>query len=148
MEFEGETFENVAVRYKGNGTFLESRGSLKRSLKVDLNKYVKGQKLAGVTKLNFHNNVTDASWMNEALSHQLYRDGNVPAPRTAYAKIYVTVAGKFERKYFGLYSLVEEVDKQFTEQHFRHEKGRVVQTGDIEPVRRPGKRLVKVQTDL
>jgi hypothetical protein len=33
----------MAVRYKGNGTFMQSRGSLKRSLKVDFNKFVKGQ---------------------------------------------------------------------------------------------------------
>ena len=123
LEFEGETFKNVAVRYKGNGTFLESRGGLKRPLKVDLNKYVKVQRLAGVTKLNLHNNVTDASWMNEVLSYQLYRDADVPAPRSDYAKIYVTVPGKFERKYFGLYSLVEDVDKRFTAQHFATKKG-------------------------
>lgn len=47
LEFEGKTFPDVAVRLKGNGTFLESRTSLKRSLKVDLNKHAKGQKLAG-----------------------------------------------------------------------------------------------------
>jgi len=41
-EFDGQVFKDVAVRYKGNGTFMQSRGSLKRSLKVDLNKYVKG----------------------------------------------------------------------------------------------------------
>ena len=55
-------------------------------MKIDLNEYVKGQKLAGITKLNLHSNVTDASWMNEVLSHRLYRDAGVPAPRTAYAR--------------------------------------------------------------
>src|SRR5437879_7823394 len=74
VDFEGLTFKDAGVRYKGNGTFLESRGSLKRPVKLDLNKHVKGQKLAGITKLNLHNNVTDASWMNEVLYYQLYRD--------------------------------------------------------------------------
>ena len=113
LEFEGMTFADVAVRYKGNGTFLEARGSLKRSLKIDLNKYVKGQKLAGVTTLNLHNNITDAGMMNEVISYQLYRDAGVPAPRTAYARVFVTVPGKHERQYLGLYSLVENVDKNF-----------------------------------
>lgn len=58
MELEGEDFPEVAVRYKGNGTFLESRGSLKQSLKVHLNRFVKGPKLAGMSQLNFHNNVS------------------------------------------------------------------------------------------
>jgi spore coat protein H len=123
LEFEGQAFNDVGVRYKGNGTFLESRGSLKRSLKIELNRNVKGQKLAGVKTLNLHNNVTDASWMNEVLSYRLYRDAKVPAPRTAYARVFVTVPGKFDRKYLGLYSLVENVDSDFTKEHFGTAKG-------------------------
>ena len=88
------------MRYKGNGTFLQSRSSLKRSLKVDLNDGFPGRKLHGVTKLNLHNNVTDASWMNEVLSYRLFRDAGVPAPRTAYARVYVTVPGKYEHEYW------------------------------------------------
>jgi len=37
IDFNGVTFQDVAVRYKGNGTYLESRNSEKKSLKVDLN---------------------------------------------------------------------------------------------------------------
>jgi hypothetical protein len=125
LELEGQAFNNVAVRYKGNGTFLESRGSLKRSFKVDLSRFVKGQKVAGVTKLNLHNNVTDASWMNEVLSYRLYRDAGLPAPRSAYARVFVTVPGKFEHKYFGLYSLVEDVDSSFAVLHFNAKHGAI-----------------------
>lgn len=125
LEFEGRSFKNVGVRYKGNGTFLQSRGSLKRSLKVDLGKYDKHLRLGGVRVLNFHNCVTDASWMNEVLSYRLYRDAGLPAPRTAYARVYVTVPGKFDRKYFGLYSLVENVDKIFMERTFGTRHGAI-----------------------
>ena len=125
LEIEGRLLKDVAVRYKGNGTFLQSRGSLKRSLKIDLNQFVKGRKLAGVSKLNLHNNVTDASWMNEVLSHQLFRDAGVPASRTAYARVYVTVPGKLDKKYFGLYSLVEDVDNNFAEETFGTRKGAI-----------------------
>ena len=113
LDFDGKQIKDVGVRYKGNGTFMESRGSIKRSLKIDLTEYVKGRKLAGVTKLNLHNNVTDASWMNEPLGYRLFRDAGVPAPRTAYARVYITVPGKYDQQYFGLYSLVEEIDKVF-----------------------------------
>ena len=115
MEFEGRLFSDVGVRYKGNGTFLESRDSLKRSLKIELNKYAKGQRLGDVRMLTLQNNVTDASLMNEVLAYRLYRDAGVPAPRTAYARVFVTVPGKFERKYIGLYSMTEAVDKQFAQ---------------------------------
>jgi len=123
LEFEGETFPDIALRYKGNGTFLESRASIKRSLKIDLKKYVKGRELAGVTTLNLHNNVTDISSMNEPLALRAFRDSGIPAPRTAYAKVYVTVPGKYDHKYFGLYSLVENVDKNFVQDRFKTKKG-------------------------
>jgi len=125
LEFEGRLVRNVGVRYKGNGTFMESRDSLKRSLKIDLNKYAMGQSLGGVRTLALQNNVTDASMMNEVLAYRLYRDAGVPAPRTAYAKVFVTVPGKYDREYFGLYSMVEAVDKQFAERHFGTKRGAI-----------------------
>lgn len=125
LEFEGQPLKDVAVRYKGNGTYMESRGGLKRSFKIDLNKYVKGQKIAGLTTLNFHNNVADASWMNEVLSYRLYREAGVPAPRTAYARVFVTVPGKYERQLLGLYSLVEAIDNDFADDNFATKKGAI-----------------------
>jgi spore coat protein CotH len=123
LDFQGQLFPEVAVRFKGNGTFMQSRPSLKRSLKVDLNDYVKGRRLGGASKLNLHNNVTDASWMNEVLSHRLFRDAGVSAPRTAYARLYLTVPGKHENQYLGLYSVVENVDNDFARDRFGTKKG-------------------------
>lgn len=123
LEFEGQKFPSVAVRYKGNGTFLQSRSSLKRSLKIDLNDGSPGRKLAGVTKLNLHNCITDASWMNEVLSHRLFRDAGVPAPRTAYARVFLTVPGEFDHEYLGLFSIVENVDGAFLGERFGSKRG-------------------------
>jgi hypothetical protein len=126
LEFEGQAFKDVAVRYKGGGTFLESRDSTKRPLKVSLNHYVKGQKLAGVTTLNLANCITDASWMNEVLAHRLYRDAGVPAPRTAYARVYLTVPGKYDRQFLGLYSLVESPEKHFAQEVLGTNEGAIL----------------------
>lgn len=126
LEFEGQAFKDVAVRYKGGGTFLESRESTKRPLKVSLNHYVKGQKLAGVTTLNLANCITDASWMNEVLAHRLYRDAGVPAPRTAYARVYVTVTGKYDRQLLGLFSLVESPEKHFAQEVLGTKEGAIL----------------------
>jgi spore coat protein H len=125
VEFGTNKFKDVGVRYKGNGTFLSSREGLKRSLKVDLNQFVKGQNLAGMSQLNLHNSVRDPSAMNEAIAYRLFRDGGVPAPRTAFARVYVTVPGKHERQYFGLYNLVEDVGSSFAEEHFAAKKGAI-----------------------
>ncbi len=120
------TFPDVAVRYKGNGSFLRATraGSDKISLKVDLNKFVKGQKLAGMSTLNFQNNITDAGWMNEVLAYRLYRDAGALAPRTTYAQVYLTVEGT-PKRYLGLYSMSENVDENFADERFGTKKGAI-----------------------
>lgn len=119
LVFEDKNFTNIAARYKGNGTFFGSRNQEKKPLKLDLNKFVKGQKLAGISTLNLHNEVTDASWMNDVLSYRLYRDADVPAPRTAYARVHVSVPSEYKNEYFGLYTLVENIDEAFVEKHLK-----------------------------
>jgi spore coat protein H len=116
LEFGTNRFQDVGVRYKGNGTFLSSRENLKRSFKIDLNEFEKGQKLAGMSQFNLHNSVRDPSGMNETIAYGLFRDGKVPAPRTAYAKVFVTVPGQHDRRYFGLYTLVEDVGTAFAKE--------------------------------
>jgi spore coat protein CotH len=121
------TFRDVAVRYKGNGSYLRATraGSDKISLKVDLNKHVKGQKLAGLTTINFQNNITDVGWMNEVLAYRLYRDADALAPRTSYARVYLAVEGQPER-YLGLYSISENVDDNFFDERFGTRKGAIL----------------------
>lgn len=113
LNFSGQEFKEIAARYKGNSTFMASRTSLKKSMKLDLNKYVKGQKLDEVSTINLHSNVMDPGWMNEVLSYRLYADAGVHSPRTSYAQVYVTVPGKYNKDYMGLYTIVEDVDKEF-----------------------------------
>lgn len=125
MEINNTPFESASVRYKGNGTFLNARDSQKLPFKIDLNDGYPDRKLAGVVKLNLHNCITDPSYMNEVVAHQLFRDAGVPAPRTSYARVYVTVEDKYDREYFGLYSIVENVDKNFIEDRFGTRKGAI-----------------------
>jgi len=123
ITIDDRPFSDVAVRYKGNGTYLDAMATRKFSYKVDLNKFIKGQTIAEVTTLNLHNNVTDPSWMNEPLSYRLYRDAKVPAPRTSYARVYLTVPGKYDKHYAGLYSIVENVDEHFIARNFANKNG-------------------------
>ena len=127
LRIDDWTFQDVAVRYKGNGSYLRATraGSDKISLKVDLNKHVKGQKLAGLTTINFQNNITDAGWMNEVLAYRLYRDAGALAPRTTYAQVYLAVEGERER-YLGLFSVSENVDENFFEERFGTRKGAIL----------------------
>ncbi len=121
--FEGQSLPDVAVRYKGNGTYLQSAHQLKRPFKVDLNEFTKGQKLAGLAKLNLHNNITDSSWMNEALAYRLYRDAGIPAPRVGYARLRLTVPDLHTNTPLGLYTIVENIDSSFSGENFGTKKG-------------------------
>ena len=122
LEFGGVQFPNVATRLKGNGSHLLSLYGQKRAFKVDLNKYVKGQKLAGGDELTFNNLIVDRSYISEALGYELFREASVPAPRTAYAYLSVSVVGKWERQPLGLYVLVEPVDARFAGERFGSRK--------------------------
>ncbi|HEU4936174.1 MAG TPA: CotH kinase family protein [Vicinamibacterales bacterium] len=113
VSVNGQTLRDVGVRYKGNGTYFEGAAKGKVSLKLDFNEYVKGQKLGTLKKLNLHSNITDASSMNEVLAFQLFRDAGVPAPRTSYARVYVSIQGQKQHAYAGLFSIVENPDEQF-----------------------------------
>jgi spore coat protein CotH/DNA-directed RNA polymerase specialized sigma24 family protein len=122
FEFGGVHFTNVAARIKGNGSHLLSLYGDKRAFKVDLNKYVKGQKLAGEDEFTFNNLVVDRSYMADALGYEFFRDAGVPAPRTAFAYLSASIAGKWNRKPLGLYVMVEPVDAHFTADRFGSRK--------------------------
>jgi len=123
LKIDGLEFKDIAVRYKGNGTYQKGQLSGKISFKLALNKYVKGQKLAKMDKLNLANEISDSTWMNENISYKLFRDAGIPAPRTAYARVFITITGQKPQFYRGLYSLVEEVDPLFLSRWFPTKDG-------------------------
>src|SRR5689334_16734644 len=109
---DGHVFKDIGARFKGNGTFMLGQRLGKISLKLDLNHYEKGQKLGAIKTLNLHSDITDASYMNEPLAFRAFRAAGVPAPRTAYTRVYVQIVGK-GTAYYGLFSLVENEDEPF-----------------------------------
>jgi RNA polymerase sigma factor (sigma-70 family) len=117
-EFGQVSFTNVAARVKGNIASLWH----KQPFKLDLNKFERGQKLGGLDELTFDSLVFDNSGMHEALAYEFFRDAGVPAPRTAYAWLSVSVAKQWERKPFGLYLMEEAVDEAFAAERFGSRK--------------------------
>jgi spore coat protein H len=138
LDFQGKAFPDVAVRYKGNGTYLNAMDSPKKPLKIDLNKYVKSGNLAGITTLNLHNCVADSSWMNNTLALRFFREAGVPAPRTSYAKVYVTVPGLHEKQFLGLYEVAEDIGSNFLQEHFGAAEGALFKPSTSEIFRYQG----------
>jgi spore coat protein CotH len=123
VTFDGETYRAVGVRYKGNYTFMATARSLKKSMKFDLNRHVEGQKLDGLTMLNFNCGLSDPTQAREALSYAFFRDAGVPASRTSFAELTLTVPGKHDKELVGVYTVVEQVDKGFLKRHFKDSTG-------------------------
>ena len=120
----GRTFKNVGIRYKGNFTYMFSMRQLKRSLKIELDHYGKdAPKFYGLRKFNLHAGVMDPTKVREALSYAFFRAAKVAAPRTAFAEVTLTVPGKYEREYVGLFTLTEQVDKPFLKDRFGSDQG-------------------------
>lgn len=122
LEFGGRTYVNVGLRFKGNSSYLTGSG-LKKPFKLDLNHFDKELSVAGVSELNLNNNAMDPTFMREAMSYQFFRDAGVPASRTAWALVYLSVEDLHERKLAGLYTIVEEINRPFLKEHFGSAKG-------------------------
>jgi RNA polymerase sigma factor (sigma-70 family) len=114
FEFGGVAFTNVAVRVKGN---VKSFYERTRAYKVDLNKYVPGQKLAGLDELTF-NLAWEYSYLGAALGYEFFRHAGVPAPRTAYAWLSTSVTTQWEQRPLGFFLMEEPVDNEFAADRF------------------------------
>ena len=85
----------------------------KRSWKIDLEDAPGGaDHLAGMTTINLKSMYNDPSQMREALAWRLFGRAGIPAARHTYAKL------AFGATYYGLYSVIEQVDKRFLKDHF------------------------------
>lgn len=113
LEWQGQRMFQVGVRYKGNSSYWTARDSLKRPFKLDFNRFVPKQKFFGLKKLNLSNNVLDPSQVRQSLAADIFRRAGIPAPRTAFIRLYLTVPGQLDRRYLGLYTAVEQVDDMF-----------------------------------
>jgi putative membrane-bound dehydrogenase-like protein len=61
----------------------------------------------------------DPSKAREALAYSIFRAAGVPAPRTAFAEVTLSVPGKYDHEYLGLYTAVEDVAGPFLAEHFQ-----------------------------
>ncbi|MBI1922927.1 CotH kinase family protein [Candidatus Poribacteria bacterium] len=132
--YGNEVYRDVGVRFKGNSSVALSLESLKKPYKLDFDRFVEGQTFHGFKKLNFSNSTLDPSFMREKLAYDLLRKAGVPAPEATFAKLYLSVDGKYENAYIGLYVMVEQVDKRFLQRAFGNSKGLLVEReslGDI-----------------
>jgi spore coat protein CotH len=114
--FNGIEWYQVGIRFKGNSSLSStySSGIGKYSFKLDFDQYeddynnIDDQRFYGFKQLNLKNNYLDGSLMREKVVSDLFRDFGVPSSQTTFCVVYVDHgSGPI---YYGVYTLVEEVD--------------------------------------
>lgn len=115
VTFDGITINDVGVKLKGNSSY--NNNSMKKSMKIDFNEYVAGQDIDGLKKLNLNNGFKDPTFMREKLMLDFLQEHNLPGPRCTYARVYLN------NTYWGLYTLVEDINDKFCTQRFGNNDG-------------------------
>ena len=127
--YNGKQWYRTGVRFKGNSSLQSSwqSGILKLSFKLDFDEFeddypqIKNQRFYGFKKLSLKNNYDDKSMLREKVATDVFRNAGLAASHTAFYTVYVDHGNGPE--YFGLYTLVEEVDDTVLEDQFSDDNG-------------------------
>ena len=115
----------VGVRFKGNSSLYNANNS-KLPFKLDFDEFedeypdIKNQRFYGFKQLNLKNNYDDESEMHEVVANELFRDFGLASAHSSFYALYLNVDDSDESNdiYYGLYTLVEEVDDTLIETQF------------------------------
>jgi spore coat protein CotH len=132
VEFDGEAFADVGLRFKGNGTYMMAAQGRKRPFKIDFNRFDDDQRFHGLQQLNLHNGVMDPTHLRQTLAYRVFAEAGIPAPRTAFAEVTLTIDGECDREPLGLYTVVEEIDKAFLRRHYGDDDGMLLKPEGVQ----------------
>ncbi len=132
LVFEGDTISNIQMRYKGSlGAWkgctegdprskVGAKTCLKLPIKLKFNTAEDPKRMFyGLKKLQFHHMGHYNDQMKERLVYWLHREVGNPAPRAVH--VLVKINGQLQ----GLYTLVEQIDSQFTRIRWEHNEGNI-----------------------
>ncbi len=127
--YNGREWYRVGVRFKGNSSLQSSwrNGILKLSFKLDFDEFeddypqIDNQRFYGFKKLSLKNNYDDKSMLREKVAGDVFRNAGLVGSHTAFYTLYVDHGDG--PTYFGLYTLVEEVDDTVLDDQFSDDDG-------------------------
>ena len=111
---DGEVDQDVGIKYKGNSSY--NVNNVKNPLNIKLDYVNNGQSIDGYNVLKLSNGFRDPSFVREVLSYEMARE-YMPASKATYANVFVDGA------LIGLYTCVQSIDDDFTNEHFYERKG-------------------------
>ena len=130
LTYNGETLSPIGIRYKGSvGAFVggvsgedwanpsgyKTATKLSMKFKIDWKGY--NSSFYNLKTVQLHSMNLDPSQLHDRLGYWLYRQMGVPAPRAIHVKLYINGV------YNGLFSMVEQIDEQFTNYNYSDGSG-------------------------
>jgi hypothetical protein len=118
----GQKFDSVGVRYKGNSSYFRTRNDTYKKLPINvkLDFKNKGQKLKdGHTTVKLSNAFLDPSFVREPLAYEMIRK-YMPAPQCNFTRVVIN------GKPYGVYVNSESIDMNFIKKHFGAPVGNIV----------------------
>ena len=131
IQFNGQTWDNVGVRYKGNSSLTSGwrSGSDKLPLKLDFDEFeddypeIENQRFYGFKQLALGNNFSDSTGIRETLAYDLLGQAGLVASKTAFYEV-ILDHGDGEVS-LGVYTMVEVVDDTVIQQAFGDDSGNI-----------------------
>jgi len=111
---DGKMDDSVGVKYKGNSSY--SPNNAKNPLNIRMDWVKAGQSVDNYNMLKLSNGFHDPSFVREVLTYEMARE-YMPASKATYANVFIN--GNWN----GLYTCVQSVDDDFTNEHFYERKG-------------------------
>jgi spore coat protein H len=129
IQFEGNTWEYVGLRFKGNSSLMSAwrDGNFKLPFRLDFDQFedtypqIDDQRFYGFKQLSLASNFNDDSYLREKVTADIFRGFGVPSAHTAFYEVYVDYGEG--PVYFGLYTMVEMVEDTVIEEQFVSDDG-------------------------
>ncbi|MBX9851618.1 MAG: CotH kinase family protein [Cytophagaceae bacterium] len=114
----GISLDSVGIQFKGNSSYY-NYPSNKKPFTLSFNEYLPGQEYDNLKSINLNNLYQDPTFMREKLFLDFLNEKGLYAPRANYARLYINGS------YWGLYLMVERVNKTFLKDRF------ILNTGNL-----------------
>lgn len=116
VTIDNNLLDSVGIQLKGNSSYYNYPGN-KKPFTLSFDEYIENQRYDGLKNINLNNGYQDPTLMREKLFLDFLNEQGLYAPRSNYAKLYINGT------YWGLYLMVERVDKNFVKNRVGNKQG-------------------------
>lgn len=109
VEINGQVFNSVGVKYKGNNSYDPDYA--KNPFHLELDYLINDQNYLGIKDIKLGNAYSDPSFLREVLAFEMI-DRYADAPRANYARVWINGA------YWGVFVNIESINKPFARSRF------------------------------